>query len=279
VTIDFDNFVNVLRLDELGDNGFIYELSYIDRDDNIHIMKNNGVPAADAVSLRFPVRNLLWEISISPVNGWYSMGKVVFVSIVILAVAIFASLFTNVVCRLRKANIVLSRLSNTDKLTGCENRRAFEEMIARYETVGYSPDFVYVSADVNGLKTVNDNLGHKAGDEIICGAAECLKDVLSAFGHVYRTGGDEFVALIFAKEEAVLLLKDEIINRVEKWRGDYVHTMSISMGFASKREFPDSSISELAVISDRRMYEDKKTYYSKSGISVHSGSYVYERMP
>ena len=51
------------------------------------------------------------------------------------------------------------------------------------------------SVDINGLKTVNDTLGHEAGDELICGAARCIEATLGTWGKCYRTGGDEFIVL------------------------------------------------------------------------------------
>ena len=59
-----------------------------------------------------------------------------------------------------------------------------------------SDDFVFVSLDVNGLKTINDTQGHAAGDELIKAAASCMKKCIGSYGRVYRTGGDEFIALI-----------------------------------------------------------------------------------
>ncbi|MBR5705734.1 MAG: diguanylate cyclase, partial [Deltaproteobacteria bacterium] len=56
-------------------------------------------------------------------------------------------------------------------------------------------DLAVFSIDVNGLKTVNDSLGHDAGDELIRGAADCISAAFGQTGKCYRTGGDEFVVL------------------------------------------------------------------------------------
>ena len=53
----------------------------------------------------------------------------------------------------------------------------------------------FVSIDVNGLKLVNDSLGHEAGDELLKGAACCIQRCVGPYGKVYRIGGDEFVVL------------------------------------------------------------------------------------
>jgi predicted signal transduction protein with EAL and GGDEF domain len=68
----------------------------------------------------------------------------------------------------------LVRVAMTDELTGLFNRRGWEEDIVECTVHGFESDFVVLSADVNGLKRVNDTMGHAAGDELIKGAAECL---------------------------------------------------------------------------------------------------------
>ena len=50
--------------------------------------------------------------------------------------------------------------------------------------------------DVNGLKKVNDQLGHDAGDELLKGASSCISRCFGSYGKAYRTGGDEFIAIV-----------------------------------------------------------------------------------
>ena len=68
----------------------------------------------------------------------------------------------------------LIRLSLTDELTRLYNRRCYEEDLDEFRRQGLNEKFVLFSIDVNGLKKVNDTLGHAAGDELIKGAADCL---------------------------------------------------------------------------------------------------------
>ena len=51
-------------------------------------------------------------------------------------------------------------------------------------------NFVVFLIDINGLKVVNDTLGHEAGDELICGAAACITSTFKDKGNTYRIGGD-----------------------------------------------------------------------------------------
>ena len=156
--------------------------------------------------------------------------------------------------------------SNNDELTGLYNRRSYEDDMLHYPDVPVEPDFVYASIDINGLKQVNDTLGHAAGDELICGVAYCLKRTLGNYGKVYRTGGDEFVSMFFADEEKCKFLMDDLDMVVSQWKGNLVESLSVSIGYATKREFKTETVKEMAEISDKRMYEDKDRYYQNHGI-------------
>lgn len=90
---------------------------------------------------------------------------------------------------------LLTKASFRDHSTMLLNRRAYEEEKLSLLDTGLKEDFVYVTADINGLKTANDTLGHAAGDELIRGAAGCLEKSFGAYGKVYRIGGDEFALL------------------------------------------------------------------------------------
>lgn len=77
--------------------------------------------------------------------------------------------------------------SNTDELTKCLNRRAYD---VDMEKLDLSSEWAYISLDLNGLKQANDSLGHSAGDELICGVANCMKFAFASYGKIYRIGGD-----------------------------------------------------------------------------------------
>lgn len=167
---------------------------------------------------------------------------------------------------LEEKAFLLSNDVYSDVLTGLLNRRAYESDI---EARGYYPkgkNFVYVSFDLNGLKTTNDNIGHEAGDELLRGAAECMKSCFGKYGKLYRVGGDEFVAMITADDERMESINSEFVFMMENWRGQRVSGLSISYGYASRTEFPAMSIAELAQVADKRMYQSKAMHYSSLGI-------------
>jgi diguanylate cyclase (GGDEF)-like protein len=154
--------------------------------------------------------------------------------------------------------------SNVDELTGLYNRHAYEDDIAKNNDTITENDFVFVSLDVNGLKTVNDTLGHVAGDELITGAANCMKRCFGPYGRIYRTGGDEFAAIIFANEVQLESIKKNFEKTVAIWSGRIVKSLSVSCGYVRKVEVETISVHEIAHIADKRMYEVKSAFYEKN---------------
>ncbi len=164
----------------------------------------------------------------------------------------------------------LVRIAMTDELTRLFNRRSYEEDLAEYDGKELEKDFVLLSADVNGLKRVNDTKGHAGGDELIKGAAECLLLGIASKGKVYRIGGDEFAAILHTTDPGAV--KADIESYVSKWHGEYSDYLSISVGYASHAEFEDLDITGLEKKADDLMYKSKAEYYAKSGIDRRSGN-------
>ncbi len=156
--------------------------------------------------------------------------------------------------------------SNIDDMTGFFNRHAYEEEIVALEQEPLKENFAYVSIDVNGLKVVNDTLGHGAGDELIVGASECMKQCFGAYGNLYRTGGDEFVALIYVDEEKLEGIKEDLKDATSKWMGAYNKRINLSCGYVTGKEAEDMTLHQVAVMADKRMYADKTRYYQRKGV-------------
>ena len=159
----------------------------------------------------------------------------------------------------------LIRISMTDEMTRLFNRRCYDEDLMVFRKKKLPEDFVIFSVDVNGLKIVNDTKGHAAGDELIKGAADCLALTVGNLGKVYRTGGDEFMAIVSVK--AGETLRKNILAKAECWHGVYTEKLSMSVGFASYKEHPEASIDDLEHLADSDMYDQKKQYYEEHGIT------------
>lgn len=151
------------------------------------------------------------------------------------------------------------KLSN-DPLTGVLSRFAYIDAMNTY-TNGLPKNFVVFMIDINGLKKANDSIGHDAGDELICGAAECIEASIGRKGRTFRIGGDEFVVFAGIPQKEIEEAQSDLQQETEKWSGKKIDKLSISVGYASAEEYKELSIEELVKEADRRMYEQKEKYY------------------
>lgn len=149
-----------------------------------------------------------------------------------------------------------------DQLTGLQNRRAYTEKIEAL-AAGPASTYCVVSADVNELKKMNDTYGHGTGDELITAAAQCLQLCFENAGEVYRLGGDEFCVISTEPQEDVEKRLIQMDQMAANWKGKLVEGLSISYGIATTQGAADFD----AVFreADRKMYENKRSYYVTSG--------------
>ncbi len=142
-----------------------------------------------------------------------------------------------------------------DEMTGLYNRRFFEEELARLDSKRQLP-LSLVMIDINGLKIINDSLGHKKGDELIIKTANLLKRNTRQEDILARFGGDEFVILLprTTKEAAREIIKR--INLCCQEESDEGLPISLGIGLASK-DAPEQDIKEILTAADNKMYQDK----------------------
>ncbi|MCQ2524247.1 MAG: GGDEF domain-containing protein [Lachnospiraceae bacterium] len=178
----------------------------------------------------------------------------------------------------KKKQLALVEKSNTDELTQFFNRYAYEEAISDFKLRGIPDDLVIVSMDVNGLKVVNDSLGHSSGDELLIGAAQCIKAAFCEYGKLFRLGGDEFAAVLRVSENELKDIISEFELFLSEWTGDSITNISVSYGYATRAEFPNYSITDLEKEADRRMYDCKARHYSKNGLDRRNQHTVYEAL-
>ena len=153
----------------------------------------------------------------------------------------------------------------TDALTGVLSRHAYMKALERYADPAEIPgDLAAFSIDINGLKTVNDTIGHEAGDELITGAARCIAKVFTG-GECFRTGGDEFIVLTRmekAQADAALL---RLERETASWTGTLVKSLNLAAGCALVGEHQGITVEKLVIEADHAMYARKAAYYRESG--------------
>lgn len=173
--------------------------------------------------------------------------------------------FTQIIDDSKRREIDLIFKSNNDELTCLYNRSAYENELNKIRVENVEDNFTIVAMDINGLKQVNDTLGHSAGDEMIIGAANCMKQCMNPYGNIFRTGGDEFMALVYASKEQLRAILRDFDDMILAWRGDKVEELSVSWGYATRDEVENGNIHEMAKLADDRMYRNKAEYYHKKG--------------
>lgn len=156
---------------------------------------------------------------------------------------------------------------DTDALTGVFSRYAYSQALKAYDAAGALPrDLAAFTIDVNGLKQVNDTLGHEAGDELICGAARCIERAMGGAGRCFRTGGDEFVVLASMSREQAREAMARLERETERWRGETVEELRLAAGCALAADHADLSAEKLVREADLAMYTAKAAYYRSRGI-------------
>lgn len=150
----------------------------------------------------------------------------------------------------------LQAISTIDELTGTYNRRGYAKMLADYKKAGLLP-LCIIMGDVNGLKQVNDTLGHSLGDYVLRCAAQILVECAGEQGVVARIGGDEFVVVVPSLDEPAA---EELICNIKKAfvsRSDEMHGAGIALGYAIRTE-ESQELSNIIDEADKRMYQDKR---------------------
>ncbi|MTI70625.1 MAG: diguanylate cyclase [Firmicutes bacterium] len=162
----------------------------------------------------------------------------------------------------------LKEYATYDDLTKVYNRRMglvmLEEKINEAERENRLLTVCFL--DVNGLKEINDNIGHKAGDDLLKIVAKVIDNEIRKIDIICRMGGDEFL-IIFSNcsiRQAEHIWKRIVkeYNRINKVK-NYPFMISVSHGLSEYKPKDKKSIDELINIADKRMYKEKKILKDK----------------
>mgnify|MGYP005844139663 CR=1 FL=1 len=163
----------------------------------------------------------------------------------------------------RRRIAYLESLSMTDELTGLANRRGFERFLEqalcsarRHEESG-----VLGVLDLDGFKSLNDSLGHAAGDAALVEVAKLLKASVRSFDCAARLGGDEFAVVLvrcspIAAMRRLQILRKSLEETTFPWQGRNF-TLGASLGMQTFTG--GGEVQDLLFEADRAMYQDKRT--------------------
>lgn len=146
-------------------------------------------------------------------------------------------------------------IAGEDPLTGLPNRYRYQELLRELDDPGNLPLSIII-ADVNGLKQINDTLGHYVGDMLLMNTAAVLRGCCPHDGHVARIGGDEFSMLLPRCTRAAAL---SVMGEIDRHAADFPDAPqpSLAMGSATKVDM-EQNIKSLSAAADKRMYRDKR---------------------
>jgi diguanylate cyclase (GGDEF)-like protein/PAS domain S-box-containing protein len=155
-------------------------------------------------------------------------------------------------------------ISVRDELTGLYNRRGFLDLARQQLTIARQmerPALLFF-VDLNGMKLINDKLGHEQGDRALVETADVLRTTFRGSDILARLGGDEFVALLMDSHASQLAIFTERVEREIEARNDQpgrAYRLSASIGCAPFDPSQPASVDELLARADALMYEQKRS--------------------
>ena len=202
-------------------------------------------------------------VLIVPEREIYNTRNQMIFTIILIAIAVS----TMVIFVLTGMINHIMNATRIDKLTGAKNRNAYLEKIDNIDNAIHSKEyfaFAILVFDINGLKTVNDTIGHAEGDKLIINSYKAIKNKFPGVD-VYRIGGDEFVIIVEKRTAAIAeKLVAEFRNIMNRKGFHYCQNSDepiVSCGYALYHPETDSSYEDTFNRADRDMYEDKERFY------------------
>jgi len=180
--------------------------------------------------------------------------------LIMLAVVflIFAAFLIYRQRQLRGHNVVLERLSTTDRLTGLFNRLKLDEMLelrhAEFQRFGHC--FSVIMLDIDNFKPVNDQFGHQVGDQVLVKVGEVIKKHARGVDSVGRWGGEEFLIICPETEVSGAVVRAEHIRTEIKntyFLMDY--PLTVSLGVAETRH--GEGVKDIVARADMALYAAK----------------------
>ncbi|SDB25602.1 diguanylate cyclase (GGDEF) domain-containing protein [Pseudobutyrivibrio sp. YE44] len=207
-------------------------------------------------------------------NGYQRDALIILFMLAVVSMGVFleeALIYDN--CTLTSSSIgvlfvyvyMYAERYNVDSVSGCYKRRCFYSDAAKYAKT----NMAVISMDLNDLKLINDNFGHKAGDIALLTLAEVCRSVKDNRFILYRTGGDEFMMLGIkaSKEEAEQLISDTKQKLSET---------PYSCSFGLHMYKPGDDFDEVVVQADKAMYDDKSLYKQSRTKRSHARTEQYD---
>jgi diguanylate cyclase len=222
------------------------------------------VPPAAAVALAvLAAASYVIAIAVDLAPGGLDVAAMAVVGVNLVSLILLAYVAMVVAREQRRTRQVAVRLSTTDALTGLANRAYIRAAVEREIERGtrYGRGFCLLMADLDDLKSVNDSYGHRAGDRVLAGVADVIRDGVRRIDTPARLGGDEYVVLLPETDPTgAFVVAEKIRQGVAAMRTlvrDGPLTVSVSIGLVA---WPDdgATLDELMNAVDEAMYASKR---------------------
>ncbi len=194
------------------------------------------------------------------VGGWAArIPWVVFVLVSVLG-ALLLVLFARVTALSQS----MARSAHRDSLTGLFNRRALTDHLTRAAAHARrrAEPISVLMIDLDRFKDINDSFGHAAGDRVLCAVADCMRDVLRAEDVYGRWGGDEFLVLMLAGDEADARVLAARLHAAAAASADALSDIGLADGVQMSigtATAVHTSPEEIVHAADLALYEDKSS--------------------
>jgi diguanylate cyclase (GGDEF)-like protein len=170
----------------------------------------------------------------------------------------------------KKAEAYLEFLGKHDVLTKLRNRSFYVDELNRLERKGPFPVTV-IMADLNGLKRINDQLGHAAGDALLRRAGEVLAKAMETPFHAARIGGDEFAVLMPSTDERGGVAMIETIRQLLDLNNQFYPGSVLSFSMAAATCQQGERLEAAVQRADLLMYDEKRAHYANQDPSASKG--------
>jgi diguanylate cyclase (GGDEF)-like protein len=177
------------------------------------------------------------------------------VAATLLGVSIVSAIFVRVISNQQRK---LETLAVTDPLTGLANRVTLHATLeqAIQQSLRSNVPLTLLTLDLDHFKSINDTLGHESGDRVLHGVGELLSKRIRRADHVFRIGGEEFIALLYDTDMANgRQLAEELREAVESLRLLPDRNVTVSIGVATLR--PGENWMEWMKRGDENLYRAK----------------------
>lgn len=170
---------------------------------------------------------------------------------------------------------ISEQLEHEEKLILLAKKDQMTDTYSRESGLTYLKDFLVgqesltkeisiLFLDINGLKEVNDNFGHQAGDELINAVVDAINQSTRSDDIIARLGGDEFLIILPESDRSnAEMIKDRIKNVTQNKNEEKDYLVSVSIGIASSNEIENVNTDALMNLADQRMYEEKEMFYNE----------------